>query len=698
MLQQSIAERLRGLMATRNTFYAAGMIAASPPWWRRRGVIIGAVVVLLIIVLGAILIPILLNRRSGVNYNFQPVMTGDLSVTVSATGPLQSAIYNLVFTGTGGKISAIDVKVGQSVVKGQVLAQLDKTSLQDAYNQQQAVVQAAQQSLADAQNNLANQQSLGGANFSSAQTTLSNDQAALNTTKSQQQATIAENQQTLTSDQTALNNTRAQQQATIAQAQQTLNGDQTALNNTRATSQASVNAAQTTLNSDQTALNNAQTVANAQIQTALATEQQALANCSLTPTPTSSSNCRQIAINTYNQAVAQANQSVAMARAKVTADQSALNTAQATANANNAQAQAKVTADQSALNTAQATANTTIGQAQAKVAADQKALLTAQANANTAIQQAQAKIAADQKALTTTNASSTLNNGTSQITVTTDQANLRNAQLLLAADQHNLDNATLTAPHNGVISVINGSVGGSPGVPINGSSGTTSATGASTFIQLIDSSTLQVVANVNETDTANVKPGEPVQFTVNAYGNQQFQGTVDSISPNGQTTSNVVTYPVYIDIDTNSLKGATLLSNMTANVTITTVQHTGVIVIPVNAVNFARLASSGSTTANVPQAITPQQANAALSQARQMINTLQNQQEILAQGPMPAFVLERVNNQIIAKPVVLGLTDGTQYEVLDGLTTNDVIIVGVASPGQRTAPGGAGNTSGAIKD
>ncbi len=272
--------------------------------------------------------------------------------------------------------------------------------------------------------------------------------------------------------------------------------------------------------------------------------------------------------------------------------------------------------------------------------------------------------------------------------------------MLLAADQHNLDNATLTAPHNGVISVINGSVGGSPGVPANASSGTTSTTGASTFIQLIDSSTLQVVANVNETDTANVKPGEPVQFTVNAYGNQQFQGTVDSISPNGQTTSNVVTYPVYIDIDTNSLKGATLLSNMTANVTITTVQHTGVIVIPVNAVNFARLASSGSTTANVPQAITPQQANAALSQARQMINTLQNQQEILAQGPMPAFVLERVNNQIIAKPVVLGLTDGTQYEVLDGLTTNDVIIVGVASsaPGQRTAPGGAGNTSGAIKN
>lgn len=663
MSQESMTHQVRTPIGTNNPF-AATMIASPVPVWRRRGVIIGAIVVLLLIIIGAVLLPLLL-RKPAVAYQYQQVTTGNISSTISATGPLQSAIYNLIFTGTGGRIASINVKVGQNVVKGQVLASLDKTSLQDAYNQQQSVVQAAQNALKSAQTNLANQQSLGGANASSAQTTLANDQAALG-------------------------NTQAQQQALIAQDQQTLSDDQNALNNTQATSQASVAAAQTTLNNDQTALRNAQSVANAQIATAQATRDQALNTCKLAeppplppPPPPPSSGaiatatagattydvCKNAAEATFAQAQATANQSVATAQAAVNAAQSALNTAQTTANANNDAAQAKVNADQSALNTAQATADSNI-------------------------QAAQAKVAADQKAINTTGASSTLSNSTSQAALTADEGTLQNAQVLLQADQHNLDNGTLTAPHDGTVSVINGSVGGSPGTPATASSGTTSATSGSTFIQLVDPSTLQVVANVNETDTGNIKPGDPVQFTVNAYGNQQFSGTVDSISPNGQSTSNVVTYPVYINIDSNSLKGAKLLSGMTANATITTVQHLNVLLIPVNAVNFARLASSGSTTANVPQAITQQQANTVTDQARQMMNSLAGQQEILSGTATPAYVLENVNGHITAKPVVLGMNDGTQYEVLDGLTTNDTIIVGVSSSssGRRTAPasGGAG--------
>jgi len=623
------------------------MIASPIPLWRRRGVIIGAIAVLLLIISGAILVPLLL-RKPAVAYQYQQVVTGNLSTTISETGPLQSAIYNLIFTGTGGRIASINVKVGQSVVKGQVLATLDKTSLQDAYNQQQSVVQAAQNALKSAQTNLANQQSLGGANASAAQTTLANDQNALANTQATSRASVSAAQTTLNNDQTALSNTQATSRASVSAAQTTLNNDQTALSNTEATSQAAVNAAQATLNSDQTALNNARTVANAQIATATATHTQAIANCGPAPVPPTPAitynNCVAVADATFSQAKATANQSVSQAQTKVTADQNALSSAQATANANNAAAQAAVNAAQKAINT--------------------------------------------------TGASSTLSNGTSQAALTADEGTLENAQVLLQADQHNLDNGTLTAPHDGIVSVINGSVGGSPGTPATASSGTTSATSGSTFIQLIDPSTLQVVANVNETDTSNIKPGDPVQFTVNAYGNQQFSGTVDSISPNGQSTSNVVTFPVYIDIDSSSLKGAKLLSGMTANATITTVQHLNVLLIPVNAVNFARLASSGSTTAAVPQLITPQQAATALNQARQMMNSLAGQQEILSGTATPAYVLENVNGHITVKPVVLGLTDGTQYEVLDGLTTNDTIIVGVSSSssGRRTAPatGGAG--------
>jgi HlyD family secretion protein len=669
MSQESMTHPVRTPIGTNNLF-AATMIASPIPLWRRRGVIIGAIAVLLLIIIGAILVPLLL-RKPAVAYQYQQVVTGNLSTTISETGPLQSAIYNLIFTGTGGRIASINVKVGQNVVKGQVLATLDKTSLQDAYNQQQSVVQSAQNALKSAQTNLANQQSLGGANSSAAQTTLANDQ-------------------------NALANTQATSRASVSAAQTTLNNDQTALSNTLATSQASVSAAQTTLNNDQTALRNAQTVANAQIAAAQATETQAINTCNLAVSPTAPPPAPPLS-PTAVAATATAGSATATAGATTRADcvrtaQAAFTQAQATANQSVSTAQAAVNTAQSALNTAQTTANANNDAAQAKVNADQSALNTAQATANANNAAAQAAVNTAQQAINTTGASSTLSNGTSQAALTADEGTLENAQVLLQADQHNLDNGTLTAPHDGTVSVINGSVGGSPGTPATASSGTTSTTSGSTFIQLIDPSTLQVVANVNETDTSNIKPGDPVQFTVNAYGNQQFSGTVDSISPNGQSTSNVVTFPVYIDIDSSSLKGAKLLSGMTANATITTVQHLNVLLIPVNAVNFARLASSGSTTAAVPQLITPQQAATALNQARQMMNSLAGQQEILSGTATPAYVLENVNGHITVKPVVLGLTDGTQYEVLDGLTTNDTIIVGVSSSssGRRATPATGG--------
>lgn len=66
---------------------------------------------------------------------------------------MQSSIYNLVFTGSG-TIAKIDVSVGQTVTKGQVLAELDKTSLQDALNAAQATVLSAQTGVNNAEANL----------------------------------------------------------------------------------------------------------------------------------------------------------------------------------------------------------------------------------------------------------------------------------------------------------------------------------------------------------------------------------------------------------------------------------------------------------------------------------------------------------------------------------------------------------------
>jgi len=207
----------------------------------------------------------------------------------------------------------------------------------------------------------------------------------------------------------------------------------------------------------------------------------------------------------------------------------------------------------------------------------------------------------------------------------------------------------------------------------------TSVPGTSaTLIQVIDPSVLQVVAYVNESDMANVKVGDAAQFTVSAYGNRVFTGVVSAISPNGVTVSNVVTFPVYITLDTNDLQGATLLPGMTANLTIDVARRTNVLLIPVNAVNFARTSTVANTTTGTPALISQEQVATVLGQARQMLQQLQHQHPAIAmENPMLTFVLELSNGQIVAKPVVLGLTDGTNYEVLAGLSAGESIIVGV---------------------
>ena len=188
---------------------------------------------------------------------------------------------------------------------------------------------------------------------------------------------------------------------------------------------------------------------------------------------------------------------------------------------------------------------------------------------------------------------------------------------------------------------------------------------------------MQVLAAVNESDTANLKVGDPAQFTVSAYGNRLFTGTVSAISPVGQTVSNVVSYPVTIDVNKDDLQNANLLPGMTASVTIVVVQRPNVVLIPVNAINFARTATG--TVNGIPPLITTQQASAALAQARQMRTELINQNPSVVQdNPIPAYVIEQPagRTSFITVPVVLGLTDDTYYVVLQGLSPGDIIVVG----------------------
>lgn len=258
--------------------------------------------------------------------------------------------------------------------------------------------------------------------------------------------------------------------------------------------------------------------------------------------------------------------------------------------------------------------------------------------------------------------------------------------------QNNLNNATLTAPHAGIITAINGTVGGSS----SGSSSSTSSTTSSTttgggFIQIADTSALQVVASVNEADIGAVTTGQPATFTTSAYGATTFRGTVSLISPAATTTSNVVTYPVTVDVDMSSLQNKNLLPGMTATITITRARRNNVVLLPTTALTFARSSinlngSSTSTNSAAPN-LTTQQVRDAIVSARQMLTALQQQHDVSADDPQAAFVLQQNGRQWVVKPVVIGLTDGTSYEALAGLSAGDNVVTGQS--GGATTTGAA---------
>ena len=88
---------------------------------------------------------------------------------------------------------------------------------------------------------------------------------------------------------------------------------------------------------------------------------------------------------------------------------------------------------------------------------------------------------------------------------------------------------------------------------------------------------------MNEADIAKVKPGQAVQYTVDALPNESFTGTVNKIRPNATMSSNVVTYIVEVDIENPERK---LLPYMSANVNFIVKEVKDVLLVPDAAFDF----------------------------------------------------------------------------------------------------------------
>ena len=148
------------------------------------------------------------------------------------------------------------------------------------------------------------------------------------------------------------------------------------------------------------------------------------------------------------------------------------------------------------------------------------------------------------------------------------------AQASFTKVKRNLSYATITSPIDGV--VISRAV----------EEGQTVAAGFETptlFTIAKNLTDMQVIADVDEADIGQVKEGQSVTFTVDAYPDDVFKGDVQQVRLEATTTSNVVTYEVVITAPNPDLK---LKPGLTANVTINTLDEQNVLSVPTKALRF----------------------------------------------------------------------------------------------------------------
>ncbi len=268
-----------------------------------------------------------------------------------------------------------------------------------------------------------------------------------------------------------------------------------------------------------------------------------------------------------------------------------------------------------------------------KVASALASLRSAQANLNDLKNQTtEADLASARAAvLSAQDALDTLLAGPDATAVAQARNSVETAEINLEQVKLQLAGAQIIAPFDGVITAVNLTVG-------------ETASGAA--FTLADLSNMEIIVSMAETDVNQIRAGQDVEITLDAFADLTLHGTVSQIAPSGTQSSGVVTYPVTIAL-TEANEAAR--AGMTANLNIILAQRENVLTVPnkyVKTINRQKVVTIRSTEGQV---------------------------------------------QI---PVETGLTDDTHTEIVSGLNEGDIVVSistassTTASAETQTRPGG----------
>ncbi|MBE3013580.1 biotin/lipoyl-binding protein [Microbispora sp. NEAU-D428] len=215
-----------------------------------------------------------------------------------------------------------------------------------------------------------------------------------------------------------------------------------------------------------------------------------------------------------------------------------------------------------------------------------------------------------------------------------------------------LAGTVIKAPFAGVVTAVNGAVGGSSGASggsggssqggqgqsQSGSAGSSGSSGSSGFIEIADPARLRIVGNFTEADVSRIKVGQAATVSFDALAGVTAAGKVTVVDPQPQTNNNVVQYAVTISL-TDVPSTVRLGQTATAQVTVG------------KADDVLTVASSAVTTAG---------------------------------GQTTVTVLE--NGKQVVKRVEAGLKGDTTTEIKSGLQEGDQVV----RPQASTTGGGGG--------
>ena len=307
----------------------------------------------------------------------------------------------------------------------------------------------------------------------------------------------------------------------------------------------------------------------------------------------------------------------------------------------------------------------------------------------------------------------------------TAQVKIKEAAHAMA--ETNLKYCRITAPIDGIVIARNVVQGNSVAVSLS----------APTLFEIANDLTkMQIDASVAEADIGNVAEGQPVNFTVDAYQNRLFHGVVYQVRNAPQNVQSVVSYDVMINVNNADLA---LKPGMTANVSIIVARRSAVLRLANSAIRF-RMPDDRAVTPPPPLPAPKPAGDRSPAPKVKRLTPAQNREKVReimlavgytytpggdppapdvidrmkklaaergvqlpdrivnsgrragsAEAPVTRIVYRLPGGNLFAKPeavrVKLGITDGTDIEVLEGLDAGDVVITGLTQLVTPHSPG-----------